>query len=972
MRTLDTALPDTPAHQYGELRERVRLADATPTPLALQVEFAEVNEGWGYAHTTRTAAFVRIVKPGKKKGWISSGLRFGTFEDRIHHTPGYDPPVLLALASFSRSRSSHSYYAELKAELDNFAGPMFWPGIDSLRSLGVGFLDKSGADLHFATSAEITATVTSDPPSRASKTADDGAGLSIALAVTIDGEEVDTHQVARVGSTALIAEVQQFTGVVTVIAPLARPVADGIVNLVGAAPLHIPAQEKAAFVADYLLDLARSVTVTSPDGCVEVPNLPRPTLVATLNTRLTSANIEWAWEGGVGDSKAVTEVAQVFEPIRSFGPHRRLPSGPLTGRQLIDVVADALPRLQEVKDLRVDVVGTLPEFRELPGEMQLTVTATESEENDWLDLGIVVRVGDVEVPFRPLFEALAAGERILFLDDGTYLRLDHPALQRLSDLIEEARRLSDKPGVPRLTRYQTSLWSELEEVADVAHASQAWRDMAARLAALTDDGAVPVEVPTPPGLSADLRGYQRHGLAWLAFCYAHGLGGILADDMGLGKTLEALALIAHTRQTTNDGERRPWLVVTPSSVVATWLGEASKFASELEVRALTATRAKSGVPMEEMVEGADVLVTSYGLLRIDEEEFLGRDWAGLILDEAQFAKNRATKANQLARKVKAPFKLAMTGTPMENSLTELWALLAITSPGLFPSGERFKENYIKPITGKDEVSRGLALERLRRRLRPLMMRRTKEAVAPELPPRTEQDVEIELEGRHRRVYDTFLQRERKRLLGLLDDYDANRFAIFRSLTTMRRMALDAALVDDDYAGTPSSKLDVLFELLEDVIGAGHRALVFSQFTTYLKKVAERCEAAGLEYAYLDGSTPGTRRPEIISGFRQGKAPLFLISLKAGGFGLTLTEADYVFLLDPWWNPAVENQAIDRTHRIGQDKPVMVMRLVAKDTIEEKVMALKARKAALFDAVLDDDGTFSTALTADDIRGLLEG
>jgi SNF2 family DNA or RNA helicase len=229
---------------------------------------------------------------------------------------------------------------------------------------------------------------------------------------------------------------------------------------------------------------------------------------------------------------------------------------------------------------------------------------------------------------------------------------------------------------------------------------------------------------------------------------------------------------------------------------------------------------------------------------------------------------------------------------------------------------------------------------------------------------------VDLAPKHRRVYDTFLQRERRRLLGLLDDYDANRFAIFRSLTVLRRMALDASLVDPAYAGVPSSKLDVLFEQLGDVLAAGHRALVFSQFTTYLAKVAQRCDKAGIAHAYLDGSTTG--RAKVIDGFKNGDAPLFLISLKAGGFGLNLTEADYVFLLDPWWNPATENQAIDRTHRIGQTRNVMVFRLVADGTIEDKVMALKERKARLFDAVLDDDGACATALTAEDSRGLLTG
>jgi SNF2 family DNA or RNA helicase len=283
------------------------------------------------------------------------------------------------------------------------------------------------------------------------------------------------------------------------------------------------------------------------------------------------------------------------------------------------------------------------------------------------------------------------------------------------------------------------------------------------------------------------------------------------------------------------------------------------------------------------------------------------------------------------------------------------------------SHKQFKEVYAAPIAAGGPAGEE-ALARLRRRVRPVMMRRTKELVAPELPERLEQVLEVELDPKHRKVYDTYLQRERQRMLGLLEDYEANRFAIFRSLTTLRRLALDASLVDPDLAGVPSSKLDVLMEQLAEVAAGGHRALVFSQFTSYLAKAQNRLRAEGLEFAYLDGST--TNRTAVIQGFKEGAAPVFLISLKAGGFGLNLTEADYVFLLDPWWNPATENQAIDRTHRIGQTRNVMVFRLVAGRTIEDKVMALKARKAALFDAVLDAEGAFSGALTADDVRALL--
>jgi SNF2 family DNA or RNA helicase len=609
--------------------------------------------------------------------------------------------------------------------------------------------------------------------------------------------------------------------------------------------------------------------------------------------------------------------------------------------------------------------------------------------------------------------------------------LDHPSLARLRELLQEAGELSDydETAEVRVSRYDVNLLDDLDELADHVDIAASQQEFIARLKQMASGDFRLETLQSPKTLHADLRDYQLDGFQWLAFLWQNGIGGVLADDMGLGKTVEALALIAHARRgrgfetSSPDGddsstgaplssvepaktsvepvetpvEQRsarsrvetrtpvepartsvepvettgaPFLVVAPSSVVSNWLSEAHRFTPSLKTVALTATRNRDGVPMKRAIQGADIVVTSYAIFRMDADAFASQRWAGLLLDEAQFLKNRATKANKLARKLRTPFKLAITGTPMENSLMELWAIFAIVAPGLLGSAERFNTTYAKPIAEESATGgRSEQLTRLRHRIRPLLMRRTKELVAAELPSRTERVLEVELEGAHRTIYDTFLQRERKRMLGMLGDFELNRFAVFRSLTLLRRMALDASLVDSEYEGSPSSKLDVLFEQLDDVLGSGHRALIFSQFTSYLHKVAERCQQAGLAYSYLDGHT--THRAAVIDEFKNGSNPLFLISLKAGGFGLNLTEADYVFLLDPWWNPATENQAIDRTHRIGQDKPVIVTRLVAKNTIEEKVMALKERKAKLFDAVLDDDGTFSNSLTAEDIRSLLE-
>lgn len=328
-------------------------------------------------------------------------------------------------------------------------------------------------------------------------------------------------------------------------------------------------------------------------------------------------------------------------------------------------------------------------------------------------------------------------------------------------------------------------------------------------------------------------------------------------------------------------------------------------------------------------------------------------------------KNRQSATHQLARRLDVPFKLAITGTPMENNVMELWSLLSIVAPGLFPRPPASSSS----IRSRSSARPTPRSSQLRRRIRPLMLRRTKELVAKELPPKQEQTLEVELGPRQRKVYDTYLARERQRVLGLIGDFEKNRFAIFRALTVLRQVALDAALVDEAHEKVPSTKLDLLDELLGDALSEGHRVLVFSQFTRFLGQVRSRLDAAGIEYAYLDGATK--KRDEVIDRFRSGDAGVFLISLKAGGFGLNLTEADYCILLDPWWNPATESQAVDRAHRIGQTRSVMVYRLVAKDTIEEKVMALKEAKAALFAAVMSDDGAAATGgITAEDVRELL--
>lgn len=682
-------------------------------------------------------------------------------------------------------------------------------------------------------------------------------------------------------------------------------------------------------------------------------------------------------------------------------------------RELLSVV---LPKLRRISAVQVRFNGTPPEFVEATDAL-IEVTVTEGNSRDWFGLGIAVKVNNWTVPFAQIFEALDRGADRILLGNGTYFSLRRPEFKTLRTLIAEARELDEAGGELRINRHQAGLFSELESLAVSVQTTRRWDEQVRSLLALVEaseareanpaEGAdkpaaspdthdkrnnggvvrpnLNREYPVPAGLRATLRPYQVEGYRWLTFLYEHRMGGILADDMGLGKTVQALALLAHAieehRAAALVEPFAPFLVVAPTSVISNWAAEAKRFLPEAKVVTITETTAGK-TPLAERVAGAHLVLTSYTLLRMDEDAYvsyaagLGSEegpgtpgWGALLLDEAQFVKNTGTRAWSIARAMPARTKIAMTGTPLENNLMELWALLAIVADGLFPSARAFRDLYARPAeSGEDPAHAAATTARLRRRIRPLMLRRTKELVAAELPAKNDVRVNLPLAPGHRRIYDTHLQRERQKVLGLLEDMDKNRFTIFQSLTLLRRLALDAALIDPDaYEGVTSAKREYLVERLPELLAGGHRVLVFSQFTGYLKSISARLAEEGIGHLYLDGST--RNRAEVIEAFRAGAAPVFLISLKAGGFGLNLTEADHVFIMDPWWNPAAEQQAVDRIHRIGQEREVHVYRLVAEGTIEEKVMQLKASKAALFDAVVGEGEFASAAVTAEDVREL---
>ena len=874
--------------------------------------------------------------------------------------------------------------------LDEFVNPVLWDLLTQARAIGIAFVGSgAGATVRVAGSAHLGL-----------DTERSAHGIRVRAWLTVDGAEAEVRDGHAIGAHGIyIVDLGRPREIL--LAPTVAPLGAQQLALLGArggrtvadalrAGILVPEDRIEEFVREHVPALRAGLDVDSADGSVALPAPAPPTLVLTARyTPRHTVELTWHWDGHPR-SGPTPDPRSVLPP--GSLPDRWWPQDgtglpvPVTLRDLetAEFAATTAPHLAALPGVRVDVVGTRPDYRELHGTPVLTVTAQPTETNDWFDLGVSVTVDGRTIPFAPLFRALATGRRKLLLVDGSYLTLNHPALEPLAALIAEATDLTEWRTGPRISRHQTSLWADLVDVADAAIADPQWRDLLAEAGDPT-----PRPTPLPAGLRAELRPYQIEGFRWLAFLWRHQLGGILADEMGLGKTLQCLALVQHvTEQRPAHDPRRPFLVVAPTSVVPNWVSEAAHFTPGLTVRRMSATDAVSTTSVAEAAADADIVVTSYALLRLDFDAYQGvahdAGWAGLILDEAQNVKNPSSRVHECARDLQVRFTVAVTGTPLENSLTELHALFSIVTPGLLASARTFAEQYVRSIEGVragittgrgagaapagNAQLRTLRLDRLRQRIRPFMLRRTKDLVAADLPDKQEQTLIVELTPDHRRLYDLYLQRERKKVLGLVDDLDRQRFIVYRSLTLLRMVALDASLVDHEHAGTQSSKLDALLDQLADVVGEGHRALVFSQFTSYLARAADRLTAADIAFTYLDGST--VHRAHVIEEFRTGTAPVFLISLKAGGTGLNLTEADYVFLLDPWWNPATEEQAIARAHRIGQHRNVMVYRLIAADTIEEKVMVLKARKAALVNAVIDDGDLFSSTLTADEVRELL--
>jgi superfamily II DNA or RNA helicase len=580
---------------------------------------------------------------------------------------------------------------------------------------------------------------------------------------------------------------------------------------------------------------------------------------------------------------------------------------------------------------------------------------------DWFELRGKVEFDGATATLPALLAALRRGEGTVRLGDGTYGLLPEEWLRRYAPLAG----LGTAHGAHlRFTRAQVGLL-------DALLASQPEVTIDATFARAREelrrfDGIRPV--PAPSGFVGELRPYQREGLGWLQFLERFGFGGCLADDMGLGKTVMVLALIEGRRERRAQlppGPDRPGpsLAVVPRSLVFNWKQEAARFSPKLRV--LDHTGASRLAPGEHF-DDYDLVITTYGTLRRDAADLAHTRLDYAILDEAQAIKNAGTDSAKAARLLRADHRLALSGTPVENHLRELWSLFEFLNPGMLGTAAAFQTEGTG-LRNPDASTRRL----LARALRPFILRRTKEQVARDLPPKLEQTLSCELEPTQRALYEELRRHYRESLLGRLEREGLERVKIhvLEALLRLRQAACHPGLIDPKRVAEGSAKLDALLPQLAEVVDEGHKALVFSQFVSLLDIVRDRLRREGITYEYLDGRTRD--RAARVERFQTDpRCPLFLISLRAGGLGLNLTAADYVFLLDPWWNPAVEAQAIDRTHRIGQTRQVFAYRLIARDTVEEKILDLQRHKRELADAIVGADGSLLRSLTREDLDLLL--
>ncbi|MFP7753565.1 DEAD/DEAH box helicase [Thermodesulfobacteriota bacterium B35] len=616
---------------------------------------------------------------------------------------------------------------------------------------------------------------------------------------------------------------------------------------------------------------------------------------------------------------------------------------------------ECLQALLELEEIRDRVVLEWPEGEKLAvrrqaGINQLNLNIRTSQQ-DWFALTGHLEIDQDEViELKTLLDRISESRsRFIPMGDGHFLALTQEFRNRLEELILFGEKQQGEENGIRIHPLAAIALDDLTRQART-EADDGWRR---QLEAIREAQELVPEVPTT--LQAELRDYQVEGFVWMARLAHLGIGACLADDMGLGKTLQALAVIL------NFADRGPTLVVAPTSVCMNWEQEVSRFAPTFRLHTL------SGQNRDEVIRGLgrfDLLVTSYTLLQQEVELLETVQWQSIVLDEAQAIKNAATKRSKAAMRLNARFRLITTGTPIENHLGELWNLFHFINPGLLGTYKQFNARFGIPIEKHHDRE---ARRKLKKLIRPFMLRRIKSQVLDELPPRTEVTLQVEMHPEEMRFYEALRQQAIENIEGSTEK-SGRHLRILAEIMRLRRACCNPRLITEDI-DIPSAKLEVFAEVVEELLGGRHKALVFSQFTGHLALIREFLDSREISYKYLDGTTPARERQRQVESFQAGEGDLFLISLKAGGLGLNLTAADYVIHMDPWWNPAVEDQAADRAHRIGQKRPVTVYRLVTSGTIEEKIVRLHQEKRELANSLLEGSDV-SARISAEELLELI--
>lgn len=620
-----------------------------------------------------------------------------------------------------------------------------------------------------------------------------------------------------------------------------------------------------------------------------------------------------------------------------------------------------------INQSRRAVITISPELADVhiyANDLQLSYTLEDATDKTLphapFSLKIGLTLGSETLDTNAFLTALGRMERWWQTPNGSWVDLYASRNQQLKRIVREFGDLGlsdfNRGHDYRIGLNHFELVEQLHDLSTTRELCANWEDAVTAL-------VNPPEIDIPALSNGTWRPYQEDGLRWLNSRANASLGGILADDMGLGKTLQILALISARRQQ----DTGPVLAVVPSSVIGTWIDQTSHWFPELNTWVVNRSVGKTATDLAGATAKAnkvDLIVTTYTLARMDMDFWETVAFSGMVLDEAQFVKNPSTATYKALTRVRSGWCFALTGTPIENSPTDLWAIMSLAVPGVLPELAVFSRRFAaETLSGRSE-----ALRDLNDRVAPFLLRRTKEAVARELPAKIEQVISIEMESEQSRLYERYLLAARREA----SSTDTVELNVLTALTRLRQLALSAKMLDAR-SNEDGAKINYLFDILQTLRGDGsqhHQVLVFSQFTSFLALLRSRLDAADINYAYLDGSSRD--RDKQIARFQEGAVDIFLISLKAGGFGLNLTAADYVFLTDPWWNPAVENQAVDRAHRLGQKRSVNVYRLVATGTIEERVLALQERKRDLIAQVLSgqEDREVTAGITMEQLRQLL--